>query len=205
MIASSTLTLTLRNNSSFSHTTPFHDNVPSHSWVSNWSCPSPGLAANQGYRASLPQDVWLFFRSHFFACLGESQIWGQCMLPKPHGHKTIYRKFNLYVLLPRGSLWMFRCIRDLIPHCPRGRILRRSKIWGQCTLPKPNSHQATQVCWPDSICEVLGSMGMSVHPENRAPAMGQLPLFLRGRFFSQRLGEGHSDRKPTALWSPQPS
>ena len=28
---------------------------------------------------------------------------------------------------------------------------------------------------------------------------------LSGRFLSQRLGEGHSDRKPTASWSPQPS
>ena len=60
-----------------------------------------------------------------------------------------------------------------------------------------------QVCWTDSTCEDHGSMGMSVHPENCAPAMGQLPLCLRGRFLSQRLREGHSDRKPTASWLPQ--
>ena len=51
-----------------------------------------------------------------------------------------------------------------------------------------------QVCWRDSTCEDLGSLGMFVHPENRAPAMGQLPPCVRGRFLSQRLEEGHSDR-----------
>ena len=56
-----------------------------------------------------------------------------------------------------------------------------------------------QVCWTDSACEDTGSMDMSQHPET----MAQLPLCFRGRFLSQRLGEGHSNRKPTASWSSQ--
>ena len=60
-----------------------------------------------------------------------------------------------------------------------------------------------QVCWIASTCGdntwVYGHVWAS---RNRAPAMGQLPPCLRGRFLSQRLGKRHSDRKPTVLWSP---
>ena len=59
----------------------------------------------------------------------------------------IYRKFNLFVLLLQGSLWIFQHIRDSIPCCPLGGILGRSQIWGQSTSSKSLGHQATLLPW----------------------------------------------------------
>ena len=63
--------------------------------------------------------------------------------PRPPGYTTICRNFNLCVLLPWGSLWIFRRVRDLIPRHPHGRILGRSQIWGLYKSPKPLGQRAT--------------------------------------------------------------
>ena len=42
--------------------------------------------------------------------------------------------------LPKGSLWVFRRLRDSIPRRPRGGILGRSQTSGQCPSPKPLGH-----------------------------------------------------------------
>ena len=64
---------------------------------------------------NLPKDVWLFRGSHFSlpqasrASEGRSQIWGQCTLPKPLGHKAT-RQFI-------GNLtYMYFCRRVACEH-----------------------------------------------------------------------------------------
>ena len=62
---------------------------------------------------------------------GRSKIWGQCMLPQSLNHRATWQfigNLTYIVLLPWGSLWIFQCIWDSIPHRPPGGILGRSQI-----------------------------------------------------------------------------
>ena len=148
---------------------------------------------------------------------GRSQICGQCTSPKPLGHQatTISRKFNLYVLWRRTLAYNLGPPKN--PPCGQKWLLPNNHTalgtLRSAALIGSQSRRRTTSIWNPRVPGVLDRLDMwtpwvNEHvsaPRNRAPAMSQLPLCLRGRFLSLRLGKGHSNRKPTALWSPQPS
>ena len=84
---------------------------------------------------------------------------------------------------------------------------------GSAVLVGSQSRRRTTLIWNPKVPGVLDRLdvwrpwvhGHVCASRNHAPAIGQLPTCFWGRFLSQRLGEGHSDTKPTASWSPHSS